>query len=43
MAAQTRGFRSSRKRGETLGNYQEVRARHLEERVRDYVGAYPIA
>ncbi len=41
MAAQTRGFRASRKRGQTLGNYQEVRARHLQERVRDYVGDYP--
>ena len=41
MAAQTRGFRSSYKRGQTLGNYQEVRARHLEQRVCDYVGAWP--
>lgn len=41
MAAQTRGFRSSLKRGQTLANYQEVRARHLQERVRDHVGAYP--
>ena len=41
MAAQTRGFRSSQKRGQTLGNYQEVRARHLQHRVRDYLGAYP--
>ncbi|MFK7919261.1 MAG: Rieske 2Fe-2S domain-containing protein [Ilumatobacter sp.] len=41
MAAQTRGFRASSKRGQTLGNYQEVRARHLQERVRDYVGDYP--
>ena len=41
MAAQTRGFRSSSKGGQTLGNYQEVRARHLQERVRDHVGAYP--
>lgn len=41
MAAQTRGFRASKKRGQTLGNYQEVRARHLQERVRDYVGQYP--
>ena len=41
MAAQTRGFRASLKRGQTLANYQEVRARHLEERVRDHVGAYP--
>lgn len=38
MAAQTRGFRASAKRGQTLGNYQEVRARHLQRRVRDYVG-----
>jgi phenylpropionate dioxygenase-like ring-hydroxylating dioxygenase large terminal subunit len=37
MAAQTRGFRSSRKHGQTLGNYQEVRARHLQQRVRDYL------
>ena len=41
MAAQTRGFRASLKRGQTLGNYQEVRARHLQQRVRDYVGPYP--
>ncbi len=39
MAAQTRGFRSSRKRGQTLGNYQESRARHLQQRVRDYLEA----
>jgi phenylpropionate dioxygenase-like ring-hydroxylating dioxygenase large terminal subunit len=37
MAAQTRGFRSSLKRGQTLGNYQEVRARHLHMRVEDYL------
>jgi nitrite reductase/ring-hydroxylating ferredoxin subunit len=37
MAAQTRGFRSSRKRAQTLGNYQEVRARHLQQRVREYL------
>ena len=41
MAAQTRGFRSSAKRGQTLGNYQEIRARHLQLRVRDHVGAWP--
>jgi hypothetical protein len=33
MKAQTRGFRASRKPGQTLGNYQEVRARHLQMRV----------
>jgi hypothetical protein len=39
MAAQTRGFRSSRKRGQTLGNYQESRGRHLQQRVRQYLVA----
>ena len=33
MGAQTRGFKASRKRGQTLGNYQEVRVRHLHLRV----------
>lgn len=33
MAAQTRGFRASRKRGQTLGNYQEARTRHFQRRV----------
>lgn len=37
LAAQTRGFRSSKKRGQTLGNYQEVRARHLQDTVRRYI------
>lgn len=39
MAAQTRGFKASIKRGQTLGNYQEVRARHLHKRVNDYLSA----
>ena len=39
MAAQTRGFRSSRKRGQTLGNYQEIRGRHLQQRVREFLDA----
>ena len=39
MAAQTRGFRASRKRGQTLGNYQESRGRHLQQRVRQYLVA----
>ena len=38
LAAQTRGFKSSFKRGQTLGNYQEIRVRHLQNRVRDYLG-----
>ncbi len=25
----------------SAGNYQEVRARHLQDRVRDFVGAWP--
>jgi len=37
LAAQTRGFKSSKKRGQTLGNYQEVRARHLQDMVRRYI------
>jgi hypothetical protein len=39
MKAQTRGFRASRKGGQTLGNYQEVRVRHLQMRVREHVEA----
>jgi hypothetical protein len=41
MAVQISGFRSAHKRGPTLGNYEEVSAHHLPQRVRDYVGAYP--
>lgn len=37
MAAQTRGFKTSRKLGQTLGNYQEVRIRHLQQRVNKYL------
>lgn len=37
LAAQTRGFKSSAKRGQTLGNYQEVRTRHLMSTVRRYI------
>ena len=39
LAAQTRGFKSSLKRGETLGNYQEVRARHLHMMVEKYLNS----
>jgi hypothetical protein len=39
MAAQTRGFKASAKRGQTLGNYQEVRARHLQQTVQKYLAA----
>ena len=37
MAAQTRGFKCSLKRGQTLGNYQEVRARFLQQKVDSYL------
>lgn len=37
LAAQTRGFKACAKGGQTLGNYQEVRLRHLHKRVEDYV------
>lgn len=37
LAAQTRGFRGSLKRAQTLGNYQEVRTRHLQQTVRRYI------
>ncbi|NNE72669.1 MAG: aromatic ring-hydroxylating dioxygenase subunit alpha [Acidimicrobiales bacterium] len=37
LAAQTRGFKASRKPGQTLGNYQEVRTRHLHDTVKRYI------
>jgi phenylpropionate dioxygenase-like ring-hydroxylating dioxygenase large terminal subunit len=37
MAAQTKGFKGSMKRGQSLGNYQEVRARHLHQMVDRYL------
>lgn len=37
LARQYRGFRSSKKRGETLGNYQESRIRHLHQVLDDYL------
>ena len=37
LAAQTRGFKASKKRGQTLGNYQEIRARHFQSTVRRYI------
>jgi len=39
LAAQTRGFKSSFKSGQTLGNYQEIRVRHLQQRVKAYLEA----
>ena len=37
LAAQTRGFKGSMKRAQTLGNYQEVRTRHLHQTLRGYL------
>ena len=37
MAAQTRGFKTCKRGAQTLGNYQEVRVRHVHKRVRDYL------
>ena len=39
MKAQTRGFRSSIKRAQTLGNYQEVRIRHFHQTLDKYLSA----
>ena len=39
LAAQTRGFKASKKLGQTLGNYQEVRARHFQATVNNYIAA----
>jgi len=41
MAAQTRGFKTCAKGGQTLGNYQEIRTRHVHKRVNDYVKGNP--
>jgi len=37
MAAQTRGFKTCAKGGQTLGNYQEARIRHLHQTVDRYL------
>jgi phenylpropionate dioxygenase-like ring-hydroxylating dioxygenase large terminal subunit len=38
LALQQEGFLTSRKKGQTLGNYQEVRIRHLHQTLDKYVG-----
>jgi phenylpropionate dioxygenase-like ring-hydroxylating dioxygenase large terminal subunit len=38
LRQQTRGIRSSRKPGQTLGNYQEIRIRRMRETLSGYVG-----
>lgn len=42
LRAQQQGFRASKKPGQTLGNYQEVRIRHFERTVDRYL-ARPLA
>ena len=37
LGAQTRGFKTCQKGGQTLGNYQEIRIRHVHKRVADYL------
>ncbi len=37
LAAQTRGFKTCKKGAQTLGNYQEIRIRHVHKRVSDYL------
>lgn len=37
LRSQQQGYRATRKRGQTLGNYQEVRIRHLNEVVDKYM------
>ncbi len=39
LIAQQRGFKSSRKPGQTLGNYQEARVRHLHTTLDKYLDA----
>ena len=39
LAAQTRGFKTCKKGAQTLGNYQEIRIRHVHKRVKDYLNA----
>ncbi len=41
LRAQQQGFRASKKRGETLGNYQEVRIRHFARTVDKYMADEP--
>jgi phenylpropionate dioxygenase-like ring-hydroxylating dioxygenase large terminal subunit len=41
LRAQQQGFRASRKRGETLGNYQEIRIRHFNRTIDKYLAAPP--
>ena len=37
LRAQQQGFRAAKKRGETLGNYQEIRIRHFQRTIDKYL------
>lgn len=39
LARLTKGIKASRKRGQTLGTYQEVRIRHMRQRIDSYLDA----
>ena len=39
LGMQQKGFKSSKKRGQTLGNYQEVRTRHMHQVLDKYIAA----
>lgn len=41
MEAQQQGFLTSRKKGATLGNYQEVRIRHLHQTLDKFLAMPP--
>ena len=41
LAMQYKGFQASVKKGETLGNYQEVRVRHLHQGIDRYLAKAP--
>lgn len=39
LAAQQKGFKAAKKKGQTLGNYQEIRVRRLNKTLRQYLNA----
>ena len=38
LESQQRGFKTSKKGAQTLGNYQEVRIRHFHQMINNYIG-----
>jgi len=37
LMSQTKGFKTSLKKGQSLGNYQEARTRHLHQTIDKYL------